>query len=66
MESSTTTGGTANSNKVKESGSSSSSSDLDEDMIKESAVDCEWVMQKKGAYPDDRQRTAPIDVIKKL
>ena len=43
----------------------SSSSEIDEEMIKESAVDCEWVMQKKGAYPDDRQRTAPIDVIKK-
>jgi len=46
--------------------SGSSSSDLDEELIRESAVDCDWVLQKKGAYPDDRQRTAPVDVINKI
>merc|ERR1719489_250448 len=32
-------------------GDSSSSSELDQDLIKESAVDCDWILQKKGAYP---------------
>ena len=49
--------------KKEETSTSSSSSDVDEDLVRESAVDPSWVIEKKGAYPDDRQRTAPIEVI---
>ena len=30
-----------------------------EAIVKDSAVDPNWVLEKKGVYPDDRQRTAP-------
>jgi len=49
--------------KKEKTSTSSSSSDVDEDLVRESAVDPSWVIEKKGAYPDDRQRTAPIEVI---
>jgi len=51
--------------KKEKTSTSSSSSDVDEELVRESAVDPSWVIEKKGAYPDDRQRTAPIEVINK-
>ena len=49
--------------KMRRRRSSSSSLDLDEDLLRESAVDCDFILEKKGAYPDDRQRTAPVETI---
>ena len=42
---------------------STSGESEDEDLLKESAVTSDWILNKRGVYEDEKQKRAPITTI---